>query len=81
MDAATDQFIIVASDGVWEFLTAEDAVTIVQGAKAQGKDANSACQSLILKAALAWREHEGDYRDDITAVVAYLPQLMKGLSE
>ena len=81
VDAATDQFIIVASDGVWEFLTAEDAVTIVQGAKAQGKDANSACQSLILKAALAWREHEGDYRDDITAVVAYLPQLMKGLSE
>ena len=39
------------SDGVWEFLTAEDAVTIVQGAKAQGKD--EALMSSLLRHAFA----------------------------
>ena len=45
----------------------------------KGKRAIDACRLLIAKSALAWRRHEGAYRDDITAIVAYLPQLCEAL--
>ena len=32
-----------------------------------------ACTYLIAKAAYRWREVEGDYGDDISAIVVYLP--------
>ena len=35
--------------------------------------ASVACTYLIAKAAYKWREVEGDYRDDISAIVVYLP--------
>ena len=35
-----------------------------------------AARFIIAKAALAWRVQEGDYRDDITAIVIYVsPEL------
>ena len=37
------------------------------------ESALAACQELILHAALQWRMIEGDYRDDITAIVIRLP--------
>ena len=35
--------------------------------------ATAACKQLIQESAKRWREEEGDYRDDITAVVLFLP--------
>ena len=40
-----------------------------------GKPAKMACTNLIARSAVAWRLEEGNYRDDITAVVVYLPCL------
>ena len=45
-----------------------------------GRPAMDACRFLIAKAAVLWRKYEGDYRDDITAVVMYLPPVMRILN-
>jgi serine/threonine protein phosphatase PrpC len=70
-----DDFLIIATDGVWEFLSSQEAVDIVSSEINQG--ASYACQRLIEAAASKWHEHEGDYRDDITAIVVRLRELWK----
>ena len=67
-----DVFIIVASDGVWEFIDSDEACRIVEPML---KDATEACNKLVREAASRWAYYEGTYRDDITAVVAFLPFL------
>ena len=69
----SDAFLIVASDGVWEFLDSQEAIDLVAPFHAAGKPASAACTYLIARAALRWREEEGVYRDDISAIVVYLP--------
>jgi serine/threonine protein phosphatase PrpC len=69
----TDEFLILASDGVWEFISSQDAVDIVGEHLDRG--ATKACQALIEAAAAKWHEEEGDYRDDITALVVCLQDL------
>ena len=65
------KFMILASDGVWEFIESQAAVDIVS--KHIDKGANAACKALIEAAMARWREEEGDYRDDITAIVVQFP--------
>ena len=74
-----DKFIILASDGVWEFIDNEEAVRIVEVFYRKGLPALDACRYLIAKAAVAWRRFEGDYRDDITAIVVYVDMLVENL--
>jgi len=69
-----DEFMIIASDGVWEFITSDEAVQII-GEYITELGASRACEILINIAAARWQEEEGDYRDDITAVVVKLPCL------
>jgi hypothetical protein len=61
----SDKFIIMASDGVWEFISSQEAVDIVQSFLHLGS--TFACQQLIQTAATRWQEEEGDYRDDVCA--------------
>ena len=101
-----DEFIVIATDGVWEFISSEDAVEIVSkhlydtaaaAAAADDDDttantndngdeksnerpcggASVACEALIKAASDKWHEHEGDYRDDITAIVIRLKDLWR----
>ena len=66
-----DEFIIVASDGVWEFLSSSDAVRMCADHLVFADEpADAACRALIAEAANRWATIEGDYRDDITAIVA-----------
>ena len=74
-----DLFLILASDGVWEFIENEEAVRIVRLFHEQGKPALDACRFLIAKAALLWRTNEGQYRDDIAAIVELPPPRRPGL--
>ena len=69
----SDCFLILASDGVWEFISSAEAVEIVRPFFEAEEPASVACTYLIAKAAYKWREVEGDYRDDISAIVVYLP--------
>lgn len=71
-----DEFLIIATDGVWEFISSEAAVEIVGSNLSRG--ATKATQSLIEAAAARWHDEEGDYRDDITALVIHLPELWRG---
>lgn len=70
---ANDSFLILATDGVWEFISSAEAVEIV--ADNLHKGATKACQILIEAAAAKWHDEEGDYRDDITALVIKLQNL------
>ena len=67
-----DEFMIIATDGVWEFISSQNAVDIVASSLKKGNGASVACQTLIEAAAEKWHENEGDYRDDITALVIHL---------
>jgi len=89
IDEDVDEFVIIATDGVWEFLSSEDAVDIVQkhlylddnGEGEKKKEgchgASVACEALIKAASDKWHEHEGNYRDDITAIVVRLKDLLR----
>ena len=68
-----DKFMIMASDGVWEFIGSQEAVDIVQDKLASGSNCTQACQELIEQASQRWAEEEGDYRDDITAIIVKFP--------
>ena len=70
-----DEFMIIATDGVWEFISSQDAVEIVGANIFRG--ATKATQALIEAAASRWHDEEGDYRDDITALVVRLSELWK----
>ena len=74
-DDVQELFVVLASDGVWEHLDDLQVVEMVDGFHAAGKPAKMAATNLIARSAVAWRIEEGNYRDDITAVVAYLPCL------
>jgi len=57
-----DCFVIVASDGIWEFITSQEACEIVSTIS----DATAACEKLVMVAENRWYKVEGVYRDDIT---------------
>lgn len=67
-----DKFFILATDGVWEFISSAEAVEIVDKCFQDGMGASDACKELIRAATEKWKEYEGDYRDDITAMVVRL---------
>lgn len=64
--SADDQFMVLASDGVWEFITNEEAIEMVRAAG----NADAACKKLIDESSRRWAEEE-DVRDDITAIVVF----------
>lgn len=99
IDEELDEFVIIATDGVWEFISSEDAVDIVgrhlmyddddndaseknvhdEGGEMTIGGASEACEALIKAATAKWQEFEGDYRDDITAMVIRLKDLRVGV--
>jgi len=77
-----EPFIVMASDGVWEFIESGDATHLVRNhlfasseSGSKQADATVAVTKLIETAAAKWRQEEGDYRDDITAIVIRLKDL------
>lgn len=70
VDLQKDKFVLLCSDGVWEFTSSEEAVK--ECAKFPPADSGKAAEQL---AAIAWerwmREMEGQVVDDITAVVVH----------
>jgi len=67
LDPATDRFIVVATDGLWEFVDNQEAVEMVEG-QAGPCDAVDA---LVTEAATRWM-HEEQVIDDTTIIVACL---------
>ena len=74
-------FLVIASDGVWEFIESVSACALVKkfllAPDQPQPDATLAVSRLIETAAAKWNQEMGDYRDDITAIVVR----MRGLFE
>lgn len=70
-DGPSPQFLIVASDGVWDFTSAKDAATLVGRHLQKGQDAQVAAETLVLLAQESW-EAESPELDDITAIVVQI---------
>lgn len=70
IDPQTDKFVLLCSDGVWEFIASETAVKEV--GKFTDKEATPAAEHLCACAWDNWmREMGGQVVDDITAVVVH----------
>jgi serine/threonine protein phosphatase PrpC len=71
VDLGALPFIILASDGVWEFLESEFVVKAV-AKKIRSDGPERTIQKLQREARKRWRQEEGDYCDDITSVLIQL---------
>jgi len=68
VDFAERPFLLLASDGVWEFLDSEFVVKAVSK-KIESDGPERTVQKLQREAKKRWRLEEGDYCDDITSVL------------
>jgi len=65
-----DEFLLIVSDGVTEFMKPQEVADCIQGSREQ---AMLECEKLVKKAWDSWiREEGGAVVDDITAIVAFL---------
>lgn len=71
VNLADQPFMILASDGVWEFLDSEFVVKAV-AKKIQSDGTERTVQKLQREARKRWKQEEGDYCDDITSVLIHL---------
>ena len=69
-----DEFLVLCSDGVWEFISSEEAVELVS--KYVKAHAKQAAEKLAQLAWTRWLQHEDEVVDDITVIVAYIPKLL-----
>lgn len=65
-----DFFIILASDGLWEFISSKEAVQVVGNLLDSGKQA-FACDELVSLAVKRWNKIDGGV-DDITVLVVFI---------
>ncbi|KAI8463900.1 MAG: phosphatase 2C-like domain-containing protein [Monoraphidium minutum] len=63
-----DAFLIMASDGVWEFISSQEAVDLV----AACDTVEEACRTLVDEAYTRWLEEEDGVVDDVTVVIVDL---------
>jgi serine/threonine protein phosphatase PrpC len=66
-----DKFIVLASDGVWEFLDNEDVAKIV-APFFEVKNAEKAAEALVRESYLRWKREEEGIVDEITCVIVFL---------
>jgi serine/threonine protein phosphatase PrpC len=64
-----DKFVVLASDGVWEFISNQEAVEIV-GEFWNSNQVEDAAWALVSAASKRWKKEE--YVDDITVLVVFL---------
>ena len=70
-----DEYLVVASDGVWEFMTVQevaDVVGVVNGGGGGECSAESACKAVVEAATERWMRTNEGVVDDISVVVAKL---------
>lgn len=66
-----DKYLVLASDGVWEFLQNEDVMNIVTPFF-EKRNAEGAAEALVRESYLRWKQEEDDIIDDITCVIIFL---------
>jgi len=67
LDPATDKFVVVASDGLWEFVSNQETVQYVDATSSP----TSSVEVLVKEANKRWMEEE-QVIDDTTVITAFL---------
>ncbi|KAF4710667.1 hypothetical protein FOZ63_017108 [Perkinsus olseni] len=70
IDLARDRFVVLCSDGVWEFISSQGAVDILN--RYSVGEVQKAAEALAQEAWKRWIQEEGNVVDDITVIVAWL---------
>ena len=65
-----EKFIILASDGIWEYIDSDECVNIIKDFYENNMDAIGALNSLVKEAFNRWKNMD-DSIDDITAIVIF----------
>jgi len=71
VDFSQHPFLVLSSDGVWEFLTSAFVMKAV-AKKLKADGAEKTLEKLQKEAKKRWKQEEGDYCDDITSVLVIL---------
>ena len=66
----TEKFIILASDGLWEYVNGDQCINIVKPFYEEGKDSKEAALALTKEAFRKWKRKEVAI-DDITVIVIF----------
>jgi len=66
------RFMLLCSDGIWEFINSQEAVEIV--GKFAPSEAQKAAESLASEAWNRWIQEEGNVVDDITVIVTHFDE-------
>ena len=66
-----DKFIVLASDGVWEFITNEEIADLVMPFF-EKRNAEGAAEAVVRESYLKWKIEEDDIIDDITCLIIFL---------
>jgi len=64
-----DTYVLLASDGVWEFVSNEEAARILGQALLGGATPKAAIEALTIESRRLWIVNEHNYVDDITAIL------------
>ena len=64
------KFIVIASDGIWEYLDNKDVCDFVYKGYKKGEDPKNVCRQLVEKSVSEWVSY-GSSVDDITAIIIY----------
>lgn len=65
-----ERFLIIASDGIWEFIDSEECVHIIKNFYEDNKNIKDAAKCLVEEAFKRWRIEE-ETVDDITAIIIF----------
>ena len=65
-----DQFICLASDGVWEFISNEEVAAIIMP-HFKSNSAEKAAEAVIMESQTRWKQEDTSI-DDITCIIIFL---------
>ena len=66
-----DKYIVLASDGVWEFISNDEIAAIVKPFF-ESKNAEKAAEAVVRESYLRWKKEEEGIVDDITCIIVFL---------
>lgn len=66
----TEQFVIISTDGVWEFISSQEAIDLVSANPRC--DAQKCAEILACESWKRWVEEEGNVVDDVTCIIFWL---------
>ena len=69
----TEKFAIIASDGIWEYMSGEDCLKVIKPFYEDNKDVEEASYSLVKEAFRKWKRKEAVI-DDITVILIFLDE-------